>query len=81
MHVLDPADVVDPIHDDPSAQRLAGNVADQVTVVLSGVDAVVRVEQFDLKDCGVIAAHGDGVGILRGDLFGLLAGIVEHDTF
>jgi hypothetical protein len=63
VDVLDPPDVVNVIHQDAAPQRLPVNVADQVTLVPRGVNAVVGIQQFDREHRRVLAAHRDGVGI------------------
>ena len=74
VHVLDPADVVDLIDEDPAAQRLAADVADQVADAGARVDPLVGVEQLDVEHGRVVAAHGDGVGI-RGRGHGFRVGV------
>ena len=80
MDVLDPADVVDGVHADAAPQRLALDVADQVALVMRGVDAVVGIEHLDVEHGRVLAPHGDGPGIGLGLFVDVLLGIVEHDA-
>ena len=44
MHILDAPDVVDGIHENTAAKRLAMDIADEMPLVLAGVDAVVGIQ-------------------------------------
>jgi len=79
VHVLDPPDVMDGIHVDPPPDRLALHVADQVTLVPTGVDAVVRIEELHGQDSRILAPQGNDPGIGLGHVVGVLLGVVDHD--
>ena len=66
MDVFDAPDIEDAVDHHSAAEWLTGYVADQVSIVLGGVDAVIGVEQFDLQNCRVVAAHRHGEGMGAG---------------
>src|SRR5205814_746464 len=59
VDVLDPPDVVDGVHVNAAPQRLTLDIADEMALVLTGINAVVRVQQFDLQHRGILASHGN----------------------
>ena len=69
---------IDHVHEHAPPQGLALHVADQVPLVVAGVDAVVGVEQFDREHGGVLAAHRNRPGIGLRLLGRVLLGIIDH---
>ncbi len=78
MDVLDAADVVDRVNKHAAAERLALHVADQVPLVVRGVDPAVGIEHLHGEHCRVLAAHGDRIGISDRHVVRLLLRVVEH---
>ena len=59
MHVLDPANVVNVINENPATQWLPGNIANQMPLVLRRINSVVGIEQLDVEDRRIFSAHGN----------------------
>ena len=78
VDVFDAADVVDRVDEHPPPQRLALDVADQVTLVVRSVDPRVRIEQFHVEHRRILAAHGDRIRVRARHVVAFLFGIVEH---
>src|SRR6185436_3425143 len=81
MDVLDPADVVDGVHEDAAAQGLTLNVPDEVPFIACRVYTIIRIEQFDGENGGVLAPHGYGPRIWPGLLGGRLFRVINNDAF
>ena len=81
MHIFNPTDVVDAVDKDSQMERLAMHVADECTLVAAGVDAIVRIEQFDIDDRRIVAAHLNCKGV--GNRFWFLdhlIGVIDADA-
>jgi hypothetical protein len=78
VHIFDPPNVVNRIDPDASTQRLAGNVPNVVTLILARIYTLVRVQQFDVKDSGVLASHRNRPGIRLGFTIGDLLGVIDR---
>ena len=57
VHVLDSPDVIDRIDPDASPKGLPCNVPNIVALILACIDTLIRVQQLDVKDGRVLAAH------------------------
>jgi hypothetical protein len=80
MHILDPPNVINRIHKNPTANGLAVNVTNQMSFVLRRVDAVVRIQELDPQDGRILTAHGNCIRIRLWFFVRKLVGIVNHHT-
>src|SRR5204862_268440 len=80
VDVLNAANVENVVHINAAPQRLSLNVANEVALVMSRIDPVVWIEQFDTQHRRVISAHGDGPWIRFRFLSSVLLRIVKHDA-
>ena len=77
MNVLDTTNVVNGINPDSAPQRLARNVVNVVAFVLACIDALIRIQEFQIECSRVLATHSDGSRIRNGIFVGKLLGIVN----
>src|SRR5437660_584970 len=81
MNVLNSADVENVIHKDAAAKRLALNIADEMALVMGGVDAIVRIKELHREHGWIFSAHGNSPGIGLGFISGILVGIINDHAF
>src|ERR1700751_1979361 len=80
MNILDAPDIENSIHPDTATKRLPGDIAYVMALVLACIDPLIRIQQLDIEDRRILAAHRDRPRIRDGFAVKLLFRIVNSQT-